>query len=266
MSYNQTIKNQLFLLKLNGALEGFEKQINQQMYHGLSYEERLTDLLQSEIQYKKRKKVETLLKKSNLKYKTASLTDVDLRSERRINISLFNLLLDCQWMKEGKNLIITGSTGCGKTWLSCAFGNQAIMNNLSVLFTRINYLTTEISTSRANGSYLSYLEKLAKNQVIILDDLFVSKMSLNDEYELLEIIELVVQKCSLILTSQYAVKDWYSQFNNPTLADAILDRIVHNAYRIELFATQSKRKKENLMGKFLNDKEKLVIQNEIAKL
>ncbi len=250
MSYAQTIKNQLLLLKLKGSLEGFEKQSQNQNYWELSFEERLTDILQSEIQYKKRRRTELLLKKSRLKYKTAFLPDVDLSPARNININLFNALQDCQWMQTGKNLIITGPTGSGKTWLACAFGNQAIMNGIKVYFTRINYLTTEVAISRANGSYLVYLEKFSKNGLIILDDLFVSKMSLSDEYELLEIIESTIQKCSLIITSQYAVKDWHSQFSNPTLADAILDRIIHNAYRIELMAKTSRRKREDLKSAY----------------
>jgi len=250
MSYNQTIKNQLILLKLKGSLDGFEKQSQSHNYWDLSFEERLTDILQSEIQYKKKKQFELLLKKSKLKYKTAFLADVDLNPTRNININLFNTLHDCQWVQTGKNLIITGATGSGKTWLACAFGNEIIMTGGKVYFTRINYLTTEVAISRANGSYLSYLDKFTKNGVIILDDLFVSKMSLSDEYELLEIIESTVQKCSLIITSQYAVKDWHSQFGNPTLADAVLDRIIHNAYRIELVAKTSRRKKEDLRSDY----------------
>jgi len=246
MSYSQTIRNQLLLLKLKGSLEGFEKQLENQNFCSLSFEERLTDILQSELEYKKRKQFELLLKKSKLKYKTAFLADVDLNPSRNININLFNALQDCRWTQMGKNLIITGPTGSGKTWLACAYGNQAIMNSHKVYFTRINYLTTEIAINRAGGSYLTYLEKFSKNSVIILDDLFVSKMSLNDEYELLELIESTIQKSCLIITSQYAVKDWHSQFGNPTLADAILDRIVHNAYRIELTAKTSRRKQEDL--------------------
>ncbi len=250
MSTQQTLRNQLMELKMNGALQGLEKQIMEQKYYSLDFEERLIDLLQSEIQLKSRKKMETLLKKSNLKYRNATLLDIDLSPKRNINRSMFNSLSDCQWMNQGKNLIITGSTGCGKTWLACAYGNQAILNQMQVLFTRINIMITEINVSRASGNYLNYIDKLTKNHVIILDDLFVSKMTLNDEYELLEIIEATVNKCCLIITSQFAVKDWFAQFSNPTLADAILDRIVHNAYRYELISETSKRKSENLMTKF----------------
>ncbi len=250
MSYHQTIRNQMMELKLNGALQSFEKQSTNQNYLELSFEERLTDLLQSEIQFKSMKKIENLLKKSSLKYRTASLVDIDLNPKRNININLFNALSNCEWVVQGKNLIITGSTGCGKTWLACAYGNQAIMNHMSVQFTRMNFLTTEIRNTRASGNYLNFIEKFTKNKVIILDDLFVSKMTLNDEYELLEIVEATINKSSLIITSQYAVKDWFAQFNNPTLADAILDRIVHNSYRYELVSEISKRKKENLMTKF----------------
>lgn len=250
MSYNQIIKNQLVALKLTGAFDAFEQQINDHKYIELDFYSRLSEILQAEIDYKKRQKMKTLLKKSNLKYKTASLTDVDLNPKRNININLFKALHDCLWIQENKNLIITGATGCGKTWLSCAYGNQAILNNYSVMFTRINHLVTEITTNRLSGNYLSFVDKITKNNLIIIDDLFVSKMTQDDEYELLEIIEATITKSCFIITSQYAVKDWFGQFNNPTLADAILDRIVHNAYRIELIAETSKRKKENLMTKF----------------
>lgn len=250
MSYNQIIRNQLVDLKLNGALDAFEQQINDNKYLELDFYSRLSELFQSEIDYKKRKKMKTLLNKSNLKYKTASLTDVDLNPKRNINTNLFKALYDCMWIQEKKNLIITGATGCGKTWLSCAYGNQAILNNYSVMFTRINHLVTEITTNRLSGDYLRFIEKTTKNNLIIIDDLFVSKMANDDEYELLEIVEATITKSCFIITSQYAVKDWFGQFNNPTLADAILDRIVHNAYRIELVTETSKRKKENLMTKF----------------
>ncbi len=148
-------------LMLNGVLQSFKKQSTNQNYLELSFEERFTDLLQSEIQFKS-----------------------------------------------------------------------------------MNFLTTEIRNARASGNYLNFIEKFTKNKVIILDDLFVSKITLNDEYELLEIVEATINKSSLIITSQYAVKDWFAQFNNPTLADAILDRIVHNSYRYELVSEISKRKKK----------------------
>ena len=208
---NQTI-DQLCEMKLTGLKEALTKQLEDISYDNLSFEERIGHLVQAELITRKNRKTLRLQKNAKMKYKNAMLTDVNFAPRRNLNRTAVMGLRNLEWINRNRNIIITGATGTGKTWLACAFTNFAVINGYSACFMRINQLLLEITASRIDGTYLSYLKKIGKFNILILDDLGISPLSSQDELELLEIIEDRVLKGSLIITAQVPVKDWYGFF------------------------------------------------------
>lgn len=242
-SINQTIE-QLSEMKLHGFKEGLLRQLEDQNYNDLTFEERLSNLTQTEYIYRKNKKIERMQKNASLKIKSASMSDVKYSKDRNLNRSIFMDLGQLNWIKNRRNIIITGKTGTGKTWLSCALGNHAILSGYTVKFLRVSNLLIDLSSAQATGCFLSQIAKLSKSSLIILDDFGISNFNIKDELNLLELIENHTDKGSLIITSQPKVKEWYSFFKNPNIADAILDRIVHNSYRIDLEGSSLRKEKK----------------------
>lgn len=243
-SINQTIE-QLSEMRLFGFKEALLRQLDDQNYERLTFEERLCNLTQTEYIYRKNKKIERMQKNASLKIKSAAMSDVKYDSSRNLNRSVFMELGNFDWVKNHRNIIITGKTGTGKTWLSCALGNQAILAGFTVKFLRVSNLLIDLVSAQAMGSFLQHINRLSKNAIIILDDFGISNFNTKDELNLLELIESHTNNGSLIITSQPKVKEWYSFFKNPNIADAILDRIVHNSYRVDLEGSSLRKKKSD---------------------
>ena len=228
-------------LKLPGMAAAFEEQLVQPVTQSLSFENRFGLIVDREATHRDNQKLGRLLKNARLKH-TACVEDIDYRAGRGLDKAVMASLIGCEWVRQAQNLILTGATGCGKTWLACALGNQACRQGLSVLYVRTSRLMEEMKLAHAEGSFRKRLAQMAKVDILILDDWGLSAMTQSERQDLLEIIDDRTRRSTLI-TSQIPVKAWHEVIGEPTLADAILDRIVHRAHSIEL-AGESMRKKQ----------------------
>jgi DNA replication protein DnaC len=241
----QTIE-QISSLRWHGFKNALEGQLSSPAYHDLPFEDRLADLVMAEITERRNRRIKALLSRSRLKYKQAMLEDVDFRAARSLDKSVILSLAQNEWVRRGQNIIITGATGTGKTYLACALGRRAMANGFSVHYVRLNNLLSEIALNRATGSYLSWLKKLSKTRVLIIDDFGVCPLKAQDAQELLEIIEDRILIGGVIITSQTSVDHWHSYLNNPMAADALLDRVIHHSHRLNLKGESMRKLKSEL--------------------
>ncbi len=231
-------------LKLAGMATAFEEQQNQAATQSLSFEERLGLLVDRECTYRDNKRLERLLKIARLKHGSACLEDIDHRAGRGLDQSRMATLGSCDWIRSQHNLLITGPTGGGKTWLACAFGNQACRQGLSVIYLRVPRLFEELKVAHGDGSFGKRLAQFAKTDLLILDDLGLTPMGQSERSDLLEILDDRVNTRSTVITSQLPVDHWHAYLNDPTLADAILDRIIHGSHRIVLKGDSMRKTKQ----------------------
>lgn len=214
----------------------------------LAFEERLGLLADCELIERDNRRLSTRLRAAKLR-ENAALEDLDTRAVRGLDKSMIIKLSTCQWVAEHLNCLISGPTGIGKTWIACALAHKAAREGYSVLYARLPKLFTALDLGRADGRYPKLMKPLAKADVLVLDDLAMAPMSDTHRRDLLEVIDERYKRRSTIVTSQLPVKQWHSAIGEPTLADAILDRLVHNAYRI------------TMTGKSMRDNEKLTHTN-----
>jgi len=210
----------------------------------LTHPEWLGLLLDREVTYRHDKRLRARLRYARLRHQ-AAIEDVDYRATRGLDRALFNKLSEGSWIDAHDNLILCGPTGIGKSWLACALGHKACRDNRSVLYQRIPKLFADLALARGDGRYARILRALGGVQLLILDDWGLEPLDAAARHDLLEILEERYGRRSTIITSQIPVDKWHELIGDPTYADAILDRIVHNAYKIEL-AGESMRKRRAL--------------------
>lgn len=227
----QQTRQQLAQLKLHGMSQAFEEQPTG--VEDLSFEERFSLLVDREITYRKDKRLQRLLRTAKFRH-PACVEDIDYQPSRGFKKAQILSLLSCDWIREKQNLILTGPTGVGKSWLSCALGHQACRQGFSVRYVRLPKLLEELRIAHADGSYFKLMNPLTKTQLLILDDWGLEALNTHQRHDLLEIVEDRHQVSSTLITSQLAVDQWHRFIGEATLADAILDRLVHNAYPIDL--------------------------------
>jgi len=240
-----TVINKINDLNYQGLKEAYLRQIEDLNYQQLSFEERLYNLLEAQEIFLLNKRIATNLRASKIKDKQAAVEDIDYNPRRKINKQTMQSLITMDFVRNYQNLIITGKTGTGKSNISQALGNRAILDGFKVFYIRVPTLLEEIRLARADGTYTNLLKKYTRFQLLILDDFGVSQMSADDTTNLFEIIEAKTDVNSIIITSQLPVSQWYDYLNNPTVADAILDRVVHS-HRIELKGPSMRKLKSKL--------------------
>lgn len=221
-------------LKLDGMAHAFEDQLAQPTSHSLAFEERFGLLVDREVTWRDTRRVERLLKNARLKFPTACLEDLDTRISRRLDARQIASLGSCDWIRAGQAVILTGRTGVGKSWLACALGTQACRQGFSVCYARFNRLLEGLRIAHGDGSFGSRLAQLAKIDVLILDDWAMAPISPAERCDLLEVLDDRTTAKATIITSQLPVPHWHEYLAEPTIADAILDRIVHRSHRLEL--------------------------------
>ena len=235
----------LHSLKLNGMAKALEEQIQMQDLKELSFEERLGLLVDREVTERRNRKLRTLLKKAKLRL-NASLEDIDYRHPRGLDKSLTLSLASCQWVKEHNNILITGPTGVGKSYLACALAQKACREGYRTLYFRLTRLLQELTMARGDGRYGKMLINLAKNDLLVIDDWGLAPLDDHGRRDILEILEDRHNVRSTLVTSQIPVQNWHEIIGDPTLADAILDRLVHNAYKITLKGESMRKRLKSL--------------------
>ncbi|GLJ00593.1 IS21-like element helper ATPase IstB [Sphingobium sp. BS19] len=220
-------------LGLHGMAKGFQDLDAQSEARALDHGEWLAILLENEATLRRQKRFEARARAARLRH-DAQVEDADFRAERGLDRSLFLRLAACDWIRQRHGLLITGPAGVGKSWLACALGHKACREDFSVAYHRAPRLFATLALARGDGRYARMLKALARTDLLILDDWGSEKLTDEQRRDLLEIIEDRYERRSTIVTSQVPVDNWYDIIGNPTIADTILDRLVHNAYRIEL--------------------------------
>ena len=221
-------------LKLHGMAQALEEQRESPNTHALAFEERLSLLVDRERLSRHNTRYRGLLREAKLKISQACVEDVNYKTGRGLERSQIAGLADGAWIERGQNLLVTGPAGSGKTWISCALAHQACRQGRSARYWRVPRLFEEIRISHGDGSYLKLLKRLAKTPLLLLDDWGLIALSTQDRADLLEIIDDRHNARSTVICSQLPVDTWHAYLGEPTLADALLDRIVHHSHRIEL--------------------------------
>jgi len=229
---NHPTLQKLRSLRLTGMADGFQEQLETPLPE-LDFETRLGLLVERECCLRDTRQINNRLKQARLK-QAACIEDVDYEKPRGLVKARILELSRGQWIRQHFNLLITGSTGCGKTWLACAFAHRACLDGFTSRYLRLPRLWEELKIARADGSYTQWLAQIAKIDVLILDDWGLISSDVAQLRDLLEILDDRYQKKSTIVTSQLPATLWHEHLNDATLADAILDRLLHNSIRLEL--------------------------------
>jgi DNA replication protein DnaC len=229
-------------LKLEGFARGLEEQMaSAAEMAGLSFEERLGLLVDREVMDRENKRLAGRLHRAKLR-QSACLEDIDFRHPRGLDRSLVMSLAGCNWIKEHLNVLLTGATGTGKSYLACALAHRACLEGYSALYARVPRLFGELAVARGDGRYAKMLKSIARVDVLVLDDWGLARLNAEERGDLLEIMEDRYQMRSTIVASQLPVDKWHEVIGDPTIADAVLDRLVNNAYRISLSGESMRRK------------------------
>lgn len=227
------IQEKLSELRLKGMLRTWEALAETRRIQELSFSDGMEMLLQSEEDERRNARFERLLKNARFRYQ-ASLEELSYDPSRNLDKNLITDLATCQYVANGESLVITGATGCGKSYLASALGHQACSHGYSVAYYNTQKFMLRIKMARLEGTILRFFDKIAKTSLFILDDFGLTHLEQQQQFDLMEIIEDRHGKKSTIIASQLPIGSWYDIISEATIADAILDRMVHTSYRIEL--------------------------------
>ena len=229
----QTIQT-MNAMKLFGMAKSFEERAASPRHDELSNAEFVGLLVEDEKTHRENQRLKRLLKTAKLRFSSACMEDIDYQSSRGLTKQMLRDLTTTRWIESNRNVILTGPTGVGKSWIACALGNLAARAGYPVRYWRAPRLFATLKQAKGDGSHLRLLAKLAKVRLLIVDDILLTPMSAEERKDFLEIVEDRYQGASTIICSQCPVKDWHPGIGDPTLADAICDRLVHNAYKFKL--------------------------------
>jgi DNA replication protein DnaC len=228
-------------LKLDGMAKAFEEQIEQPAINALCFEERFGMLVDRECNHRDTRRITRLMKNAKFKFPSACIEDIDYRASRSLDERQIASLASGDWIRHAQVVIFTGLTGVGKSWLACALGVQACRQGFSAYYARAPRLFEELKIAHADGSFISRINTLAKTDVLLIDDFAMAPMGTQERLDLLEILDDRTTTGATIFTSQLPTDKWHQYINEPTLADAILDRILHRSHKLSLKG-ESKRK------------------------
>jgi DNA replication protein DnaC len=240
---NHPTIDQLQALGLHGMVQGFRQMQANPQGASLDHAEWLAIILDHEVTLRRQKRFESRARSARLRH-AAAVEDVDFHAPRGLDRALFLSLATLDWIKNRRNLIITGPCGVGKSWLASALGQKACREDIAVRYHRTPRLFAALDLARGDGTYAKLLRAIAKAKLLILDDWGPEPLTANQRRDLLEIIEDRYDAGSILMTSQVPVAQWYDIIGEPTLADAILDRLIHNAQRIELTGESLRKKRQ----------------------
>jgi DNA replication protein DnaC len=235
--------DQLHDLGLHGMAKGFKDLAGQPDLASLDHAAWLALLLDHETTLRRQKRFERRARVAKLRQE-ACIEDIDYRAARGLDRAMFLKLAGCEWIRAKHNLLITGPCGVGKSWIACALGQKACREEFSTAYHRVSRLFAALALARGDGRYAATLRQIARVDLLILDDWGPETLTAEQRRDMLEIVEDRHDRRSIIITSQVPVDRWYEIIGDPTIADAILDRLVHNAYRIELSGESLRKTKK----------------------
>lgn len=242
---NQPTLDRLCAMRMRGMAEALQQQMQEPDIHQLSFEERLGLLIDRQWDWRQNRALERRLRSARLQG-PACVEDIDYRTPRGLDRAVMrSLTQQSAWVEAHQNLFLVGSTGIGKTWLARAIAQKACRDGYSALFLKTAELFRDLASSRADGSHSKHLYQLGRVDVLIVDDFCMSPMIETERRDFLEICDARYQAHSTLLTSQLPVESWHAQIGDPTIADSILDRLVHNAHRINLEGESMRRNRRN---------------------
>lgn len=232
MIKQETIERMIYM-HLSHMASVYQNQEQNPSIMSLPFDERFKILIDSEYDTRNSRRIQSLIKDANLK-EVSSLETIDYSASRGINKNQIVSLGECQWISYGHNIIITGATGTGKTYLACAFGTRACEYKYQVAYYRLPRLLNDLEMVKREYNYNKLIQQLKKTNVLIIDDFAITRFTVSESRNLLEVIDDRGKNNSCIIVSQVPPGKWYETFDDPTYADAIMDRIIHNSYHIEL--------------------------------
>lgn len=242
---NHPTIDKLEALRFKGMAAALQEQLQTPDMEELTFEERLGLLIDREMTFRHNRWMQTRLRKARLRQE-AVVEDIDFRHPRGLDKALMVSLTTCQWIRDHQNLVITGPTGVGKTYLACALSQKACRDGYSARYLRLPRLFQDLALAKGDGSYAKMLQELAKVNVLLLDDFGLESLKAEQRHDLLEILEDRHGLHSTLVTSQLPVEHWHETIGDDTLADAILDRLIHNAHRINLKGESMRKTKSAL--------------------
>ena len=242
---NHPTLNKLQQLKFTGMATALAEQMSNPDFETFAFEERLGLLVDRELTYRDNRRLSSRLRRANLRH-NACLEDLDFRTARGLDRALITSLASGRWLHDHLNVLITGPTGVGKTWLACALAHQACREGYTVLYRRLPRLLTELALARGDGRYAKQLASFAKVDLLIIDDWGMTALTIDHQRDLLEILEDRYNTRSTLVTSQLPVEKWHGSIADPTFADAILDRLVHNTYKFKLKGESIRKTQTNV--------------------
>ncbi|OFA03716.1 IS21-like element helper ATPase IstB [Duganella sp. HH101] len=240
MMNNPTI-DKLNDLRLPGMAAEFERQLTNPSANDVPFEHRVRSMVDHETTLRDNKRLQYLLKKARLPISSACIEDIDYRSPRGLDKSAMLSITSLDWVRSGYNVVMTGPSGTGKTWLANALGNHACRLGLSCFFTRVPALTEDLFAAHATGTFNQTLEKLKKFDLLILDDWGIQPFPERAQNDLLELIDSRIGTKSLIITSQLPMELWHGLMDSKTVADAVMDRVIHTSYHMPLSGETMRR-------------------------
>ncbi len=236
---NENTIEKLRSMRMSVMAEALNHQLQDQSYKDLSFEERLGLLVDLEFTSRKNNRLARMIKQANFDQPQAALADINYSARRKLDKAMILRLGTCEYIEEAHNLIIMGATGAGKSYLACAFGMEACKKSYSVRYIRLPDLLSDIMLARAEGTYHKLMKQYRKVQLLIIDEWMLVSLNDTESRDLLEIIHARHKRASTILCSQFAPAGWHGKISEATIADAILDRIVHDSYTIQIHSDKT---------------------------
>jgi DNA replication protein DnaC len=243
---NEATMDKLREMQLDTMAEAFRKQESDPSFTGLSFGERLGLLVDAEWSMRKSRRLTRLIRGAQLHFPHACVEDIEYHEDRKLDRAIITKLSTCAFIQDKHNIIITGASGAGKTYMACAFGIAACKNFLRVKYVRLPELLNDLAVARNVGTYKKLMQQYKRVDLLILDEWLLHKLKEPEARDLLEIVEARHQKSSTVFLSQFSPAGWHAKIGESTLADAILDRIVHDSYEIFIDGKDSIRKRKGL--------------------
>ena len=233
---NQSTIYQLIEMRLTAIADAYRNQLDDPKLKDVPFEDRFGMLVDIEYSSRKSNRLKRLIKNAGFDQPDASIMDINYTSGRRLNREMINRLATCEYISEHRNLFITGATGCGKTYMACAFGMEACKQYFNTKYVRLPDLLIDLEIARAEGNYRKVMAKYANPLVLILDEWLLLKPTESEQKDIFELLHRRRKKSTTIFCSQYQFEEWYEQLGGDAspLADAIIDRIAHDSYRINI--------------------------------